>query len=162
MKSKPHDGQFKEGNQLWRLGAPRRKKFATPDDLWNACVGYFEWAESNPLMESRPFHHQGLITMAEVPKMRAFTQRGLCLHIGISQETWRNYGDDDTHKEYHEVVAQVESIIYEQKFTGAAADMLNPSIIGRELGLAEKQVNINTTVDSLSDMMDELSGETRT
>jgi hypothetical protein len=30
-------------------------------------------------------------------------------------------------------------VIYEQKFTGAAADLLNPNIIARDLGLADKQ-----------------------
>ena len=40
-----------------------------------------------------------------------------------------------------------EEIIYNQKFTGAAADLLNPNIIARELGLADKQQNEHTGVD---------------
>ena len=36
------------------------------------------------------------------------------------------------------VVSKAEKIIYEQKFTGAAADLLNPNIIARDLGNVEK------------------------
>ncbi|WP_290688531.1 terminase small subunit [Haematobacter sp. UBA3484] len=37
-----------------------------------------------------------------------------------------------------EVITRVEQIIRTQKFEGAAADLLNPNIIARELGLADK------------------------
>lgn len=37
------------------------------------------------------------------------------------------------------VITQAEAVIYEQKFTGAAADLLNPNIIARDLGLADKK-----------------------
>lgn len=33
------------------------------------------------------------------------------------------------------VISQVEAIIYQQKFTGAAADLLNTNIISRDLGI---------------------------
>ena len=71
-----------------------------------------------------------------IPKMRAMTQNGLFLFLGISPQTWANYRERDG---FLEITARVESVIYEQKFTGAAADMLNPNIIARELGLADKK-----------------------
>lgn len=37
------------------------------------------------------------------------------------------------------ITTRVESLIYEQKFSGAAADLLNANIIARELGLVEKK-----------------------
>ena len=53
------------------------------------------------------------------------------------------------------VVKEVEEIIYNQKFTGAAADLLNSNIIARELGLADKiaqettgTIHVNTTAMS--------------
>jgi hypothetical protein len=38
------------------------------------------------------------------------------------------------------ITTRVESLIYEQKFSGAAADLLNANIIARELGLVEKNL----------------------
>lgn len=137
-----HEGtQFRKGNQLWKARAThgRPRKFETPDALWEACVEYFEWVESNPLWEHKVFSFQGDIVESSIPKMRAMTLAGLSLFIGISDETWRNYGSKPEYSDFFGVVSRVEKIIYEQKFTGAAADMLNANIIARDLGLADKQ-----------------------
>nr|WP_261640834.1 DNA-packaging protein [Erwinia mallotivora] len=45
---------------------------------------------------------------------------------------------------------RAEQIIYNQKFTGAAADLLNANIIARELGLADKR-EVQQTVTDLTD-----------
>ena len=68
--------------------------------------------------------------------MRAMTIAGLCLFLGISHETWSNYRDK---KDFIGVTTWAEQIIYNQKFTGAAADMLNANIIARDLGLSDKK-----------------------
>lgn len=138
------------GNKFWTMreshGKPR--KFRKAADLWDACVKYFEWVEANPLWESKVFCYQGEVTSATVPKMRAMTLTGLCLFLGISGEAWRKYRK---RKGYVAVTTRAEKIIYEQKFTGAAAELLNPNIIARDLGLSDKQEtkhsgNLNVTV----------------
>jgi len=40
-------------------------------------------------------------------------------------------------------------VIYRQKFEGASADMLNPNIIARDLGLADKK-DLSSTDKSMS------------
>ena len=50
--------------------------------------------------------------------------------------TWQDYTEKD---DFSAVTTRIEDIIYEQKFTGAAADLLNPNIIARDLGLADKK-----------------------
>jgi len=125
---------------LWRIADKHHKRgrppvFETPKDLWQAAIEYFEWADSNPLWETKPFAYQGEITDAPIAKMRAFTLNGLCLHAGITDDTWRNY---KAKPDFLGVCTQIEQAIREQKFTGAAADLLNPAIIARDLGLADK------------------------
>ena len=135
-KAKPGDKRL--GNQFWKARAKhgRDKIFSTPKCLWDACVEYFQWVEDNPLLEQKIFHTNGQITKDTVSKMRAMTLTGLRLFLGIDAQTWLNYKELD---DFIEVITRAEEIIYEQKFTGAAADMLNPNIIARDLGLADKQ-----------------------
>jgi hypothetical protein len=42
------------------------------------------------------------------------------------------------------ITLEIEKVIYNQKFTGAAADLLNSNIIARELGLSDKVQNEHT------------------
>lgn len=115
--------------------------FNSPDELWNAAVEYFEWVEDNPLEEEKVFHAQGIITRAMVTKMRAMTIQGLCLYLDIDEQTLANY---EKKEDFFGIVKQIKSVIYEQKFTGAAADLLNPNIISRDLGLADKKDHLSS------------------
>jgi hypothetical protein len=116
------------------VGKPRM--FPTPKDLLTECFKYFEWVNANPLYEEKGFAYRGDVTKEPFAKMRAMTLTGLQLFLGISDQTWRDYRNKS---EYLGVVTFVEQSIYDQKFTGAAADLLNPKIIIRDLGLADKQ-----------------------
>ena len=97
---------------------------------------YFEWVEENPLYEAKAFAYQGQVTVEYLTKMRAMTIAGLCLFLDIDMQTWANY---KTNPDFFGVCESVEKSIYQQKFTGASADLLNASIIARDLGLADKQ-----------------------
>jgi hypothetical protein len=127
-----------KGNRFWELRSKhgRDKLFSAPDVLWAACCEYFEWVEENPLKETKAFANQGLVVTADLPKMRAMTINGLCVFLGIERRTWDNYR---AREDFSAVCARVDAVIREQKFTGAAAGLLNPVIIARELGLADKQ-----------------------
>lgn len=127
-----------KSNQFWRARTKhgRARIFASKDVLWKACQEYFEWVDDNPLFEARPFSYQGSSWVEDVPKMRAMTIGGLCIFLDIDETTWREWRKSE---DFSPIVTRVERIIYEQKFTGAAADLLNPNIIARDLGLAEKQ-----------------------
>lgn len=126
-----------KGNKFWQMRSSHGRKpiFATPEGLWAACCEYFEWVEENPLREEKLFAFQGAVTRATVAKMRAMTLDGLHIFLDISSETWTGYrGRED----FLGVTTQVEKIIRDQKFTGAAAELLNPNIIARDLGLRDK------------------------
>lgn len=132
------------GNQFWKARSSHGRKpiFKNNEQLWDACLEYFEWVDNNPLYEQKVFHTSGVITTHEHPKMRAMTLMGLCNYLDISHETWLNYKKND---DFFGVITRAEQYIYQQKFEGAAADMLNSNIIARDLGLAEKKQNEETS-----------------
>lgn len=127
-----------KGNRFWEARAKhgRNRKYLKPEDLWIQCCEYFEWVEENPLWEMRPFAYQGQVVQEPVAKMRAMTIEGLLLFIDCARSTWDDYR---AKKGFSEVITRAEQIIYQQKFSGAAADLLNASIIARDLGLRDKQ-----------------------
>lgn len=133
----PETGRFLPGNKFWeaRSSHGRNPIFKTPEDLWDAACQYFEWVEANPLWEDRLVTFQGTATHEPVAKMRAMTISGLCIFLDIARRTWDEYRE---RPDFLPVVTRAEEIIRDQKFAGAAADLLNPNIIARDLGLADK------------------------
>lgn len=126
------------GNKFWLLRSThgRAPIFATPQDLWEAAVEFFEWTEQNPLLEDRVFSTKDEGVFHEpVAKMRAMTLDGLLLFLDISMQAWCNYKN---RKGYESTCEVIDRVIRSQKFAGAAAGLLNPVIIARDLGLVEK------------------------
>jgi hypothetical protein len=127
-----------KGNRFWEARSThgRAPIFKAPDDLWAACLEYFEWVEANPLYESKPFAYQGIVVQEPVAKMRAMSIMGLCNFLDIGVDTWALYRG---RQNFIVVVARAEQFIRQQKFEGASADLLNPNIIARDLGMADRQ-----------------------
>lgn len=128
---------------LWKKvkkpnGRPR--KFKTQDDLWNEALSYFEWVEKNPLQEEKVFHYQGKITKTKVSKMRAMSIEAFCLHANTNKMTFADYEKGKHGDGFSYVIQAIKEIIRNQKFTGAAADLLNANIISRDLGLIDRSV----------------------
>lgn len=136
----------------------RKPKFESPDILESACNEYFQWVDDNPLMVFELVKYQGSATKASVPKMRAMTIAGLFNFLDISASTWGTYSKKP---DFLNIIERVESIIYQQKFEGAAADMFNANIISRELGLTDKKQMQKTNV-SISQLLDEIEGKEET
>ena len=144
-----------KGNQFWKNaknpGAPI--KFETPELLWEESCEYFEWCDDNPLEEEKLFHSQGIITRGTAYKMRAYTLKELCLFLGVGEAYLKQF-NEEKHKEFSSVITRIRDIIFTQKFTGAAADLLNPNIIARDLGLADKK-DLNVKANVLNYTKDE-------
>lgn len=126
-----------KGNKFWlkRTKHGRDKKF-TPKTLHLACCEYFDWVEDNPLQEGKLFSYEGAIIEGTLNKLRAMTIGGMCNFLDICENTWASYRE---HKDFMQVVTRAERIMRDQKFTGAAAGLLNSNIIARDLGLVDKQ-----------------------
>jgi hypothetical protein len=132
-----------KGNRFWeaRSSSGRNPIFKDPDQLWESCVEYFEWVEDHPLKEEKATQFQGEFIKDTVDKMRAMTISGLCVFLDICQDTWSNYRNK---QDFIGVTKKVEDIIKDQKFAGAAADLLNANIIARDLGLTDKTETTGT------------------
>ncbi len=137
------DGRI--GNQFWKLRAKhgRDKLFETPELLWEAACEYFQWCEDNPLKETQAkvtSLGQGAgsqIDLIELPVMRAMTLSQLCLYLGCNEAYFRQF-KSTADNDFSTVINQIEQTIYNQKFQGAAGNLLNANIISRELGLVDK------------------------
>jgi len=82
--------------------------------------------------------------------MRAMTLSGLCFYLHCNEAYFRTFkaqlpeGEED----FNTVIKEIETVIYNQKFQGAAADLLNANIIARDLGLSDKStVEQNQTIE---------------
>lgn len=148
------------GNQFWkaRTSFGRDKLFATKEILWEAATQYFDWVHENPLAEAVVY--QGEVSTKTKPLMRAMTIDGLCIFLGIDQETLSNYETKDGYEDYFGVVRRIKSIIRTQKFEGASAGLLNPNIIARDLGLADKKEVSGDILNPLTEVIREISGNT--
>lgn len=140
------------GNRLWmlakgKLGAPRH--FDSPDAMREAVADYFTWVEKNPLYEFKTTQFQGAVVRMHLPKMRAMSKRALCLHLGITRATWDAYR---VREGFEELVKGIEDAIYAQKFEGAAADLLSPMVICRDLGLKDRS-DITSGDDPITDII---------
>lgn len=127
-----------KGNQFWkaRSKSGRDKIFKTPKALRAAAEEYFKWVDENPLWEDRVAQYQGEPVSLPVAKMRAMTITGFCRFVHIDHETWSLYRE---RKDFIGITREIDGIIRDQKFAGAAADLLNANIIARDLGLADKK-----------------------
>lgn len=140
-----------KSNRFWEVRAKhgKDKLFETSELLWEAACEYFEWCEENPLYESKGFAFQGIVTKEDFPKIRAMTLSGLCLFLGCTESYFRSFKSQERKdsEDYITVIEKIEKTIYNQKFQGASADLLNANIIARDLGLSDKkEVGISTPI----------------
>jgi len=143
-----------KGNKYWEF---RNKDGKEPDykpnELWNKATEYFEWVQDNPLLEfvlvqkgiviNKGTDKEKTVYSTALPKMRAMTLKAFQIFADISHTTWDNYV---AKQDYIAITTRIKDIIYSQKFEGAAATLLNPNIIARELGLKEHTDNENKNV----------------
>jgi len=137
------------GNQYYLLRSKdgRDKIFSVPDDLAEACNEYFNWAIKTPMKEEQIVKLKDTYKRVKVNKMRPFTLEGLCNFIDISLDAFKNY---EKRKDFIGVTTRIRQIIDNQQLEGAAAGFLNPNIIARKLGLADKKdTNISGNISFL-------------
>lgn len=123
-------------DEITKPTAGRPPYFPTPEDLWEACCEYFEWVEDNPEYGSQVIAYKGQGSTVAVPKKRAMTLTGIQMFLGMRPQTWWDYRDNKG-EGFKMVCEAAQRVIWVQKFTGAAADLLNQAIIARDLGLKD-------------------------
>lgn len=151
-----------KGNKFWekRSTHGRDKVFSTPSAMKDACCEYFQWVEDNPLWESKLFSYQGDVHEGVAPKMRAMTIEGLSIYLGVNSKYFAQFEStldlsSEIGKDFSNVIIWVRDVIRDQKFSGAAADLLNANIIARDLGIKDSSsVEHSGSVD-VNQMSDE-------
>ena len=139
-----------EGVELFEVFASRTQTknpyfvFDSPQTLLECAQEYFKWTKANPYKESQAFAYQGELTIEKLPKMRVVTHDGLCLYLGITRGNYDRYRNDP---QFAAVTELIDQAIREQKFTAAAAGLLNGNLIARDLGLGDKVSNELTGKD---------------
>lgn len=77
---------------------------------------------------------------------------GMCVFLGIAESTWHAWRK--SRPDLSEVITRAEQIIRQQKFEGAAAELLNANIIAREIGLADKtESKVGAANDALAELI---------
>lgn len=146
-----------KGNEFWRMRTKigRDKIFSSPEQLWNACVEYFEYTDSRT-WDKVDFKGKDVEQVA-IPTSVPYTQSGLFIFLDIDENTWARYRKDAGYEVFWEIVRKVDKIIYTQKFEGASVGAYNASIIARDLGLKE-HTDVTTDGEKINTTKLDLSG----
>lgn len=131
---------------IWEasIGATgRRNLFNSPEDLWKAAKRYFKYCDENPLLCEKVFCSNGEILTHDLRKAIPYTLDGMFIYLRTTKHTWSRIRNT---QEFKDICQQIEGVMRTQKFAGAAAGIFSPSLIIRDIGLADKQ-EINHTGD---------------
>jgi hypothetical protein len=126
-----------------KLGRGRPKAVESPEVLWELAREYFQETDEKPFFKQEVLKGGPAAgTIVKVPTIRPYTWKAFenfLFYKGIASdlENYR-YNKGSAYDEYIGIVTRIGSIIYNQKFEGAAVGAFNPNLIARELGLAEK------------------------
>jgi len=128
---------YNKDSEFWKLRKKLCKNitYNTAQKLMSACEDYFKWVYAHPLVDERAVSYKNEVKKIKLNRLRAMSISALCLYLGITRKKWSSLRDD---KKFEEVCEKVQAIIYDQKFTGAAADLFNVNVITRDIGLADK------------------------
>lgn len=117
--------------------AGRKRIFECGEQLIEACLEYLQWCADNPIYKKQVVTYQGEATLVDVPLSRAPTPWGLWAFIGIDKTAWYDWRNGTQGEAFSSAVAYIDGLISDEKFTGAAVDVYNPTFIARDLGLKE-------------------------
>lgn len=153
-----------------QLKRGRRKKYNTPAELWEACSEYFKWCDANPWMkvEQRKNASNSVVLklpsgkaikdiqelmevedlseltmqpndgLVYVPTSRPYNLYAMLVFIGLGRNTFRNY---EMRPNFKEICDTIRSVIFVQKYEGAAVGAFNPQIMARDLMLEDNGEN---------------------
>ena len=130
------------GNQFWKGRKVHgiKKKIKGPEYLWNEACKYFDWCEENPLYFKKYLKCGGEIIEVEEQRMRPYSIEGLCIHLGVTRQTFLNYSKKETYRDYFEVCELIRDVIFDHNLCGALVRSLKPCVVARELSMRTTQV----------------------
>lgn len=127
-----------KGNKFWKSRSKhgRDKLFATPEDLLESAVEYFEWCDNNPWNTIKETTSDKYNTTEVKPNQRPYSKGGWYHYIGCS-ETWLTNFKKECSDDFLRVIEEIENYIQTQQWEGATVGAFNANIIARTLGLKD-------------------------
>lgn len=111
--------------------------YKTPDLLLNEAYKYFDWCNKNPVKKNEAIKSGPTAgKIIQIPTQRPYTIQQLCVYIGISLNTFKNY---ETRDNFLTVTTHIREIIQANQLEGAMVEAYNHNIVARLLGLSEKK-----------------------
>lgn len=111
--------------------------YKTPDLLLEEAYKYFDWCNKNPVKKNEAIKSGPTAgKIIQIPTQRPYTLQGLCVHIGISMDTFKNYSLRD---DFLGVTTHIREVIQANQLEGAMVEAYNPNIVARMLGLSDKK-----------------------
>lgn len=129
-------------DRAWMRAAPLKvKKFQKPQDLLTAAVEYFNWAEDNPMVETVALKAKepgdALEPVSVRRRTRIKTLKGFCIFTGMGTGTFDRYLGGEHGPEFQAAAEWIDNVVQQDVLEHGAADMLNPAIVQKVLGLRE-------------------------
>ena len=132
----------------WKRARTKNKKtgctrvFNKSGELIAGAEKYFEWVARNPFRQMKIETTAGKSKKWASIHPRVPTLDGFCLFLGISRRLWNAWQDPQEQNAYRPdllpVMAEITSMIRDEKFAGAAAGVFRGNIVARDLGLADR------------------------
>lgn len=134
-----------KGNKFWELRSKhgRDKIFSDPQTLLDAANEFVKYCDDNPLFEYDYKTSMKSIRKVAIPKMRVPTWQRFAIFCNADMNFFSNFklrlkeSKQQSDKDFIEVLTRIDDLFYAFKFEGAAAGILNASIIARDLGLKD-------------------------
>jgi hypothetical protein len=128
-----------------------RKVVDSAESLWRHFMAYTLQSDDSPLLEQKAFSTKSGVVYADINKLRPYSIDAFLNFMGMPKSTWTKMRREETEVMMLETMELIDSVIADQMFQGAAADMLNANIISRRLGLVEKTEIVGKQEKSLPD-----------
>ena len=124
-----------KGNQFWKLRNKhgRSKRFASPEQLWEAACEYFAYCDRTPWKAIKNKTNGAIQEKEESP-------------THVSKSFWNDF-KKGSHEDFSVVITRIENVIRTQQLEGAIVGAFNPNIVSRIIGLSDKQ-KVTHTINS--------------
>ncbi len=134
------NGHFAPGNQL-AVGnkGNRNKIFHDEAQLYQAFLDYTAYVDANPYLLPKQAQFKGRPVDLNDKQMRPYSVTGFLKHAGIWARRWSEWKKGDKARpDLAEAIEQIEAEIYDQKLSGAIANIFSGMVTTRDLKLAER------------------------
>ena len=137
-----------KGNQFWKLRNKhgRSKRFASPEQLWEAACEYFAYCDRTPWKAIKNKTKGEIKENEESPTQRPYSLTGLMAYLDVSKSFWNDF-KKGSHEDFSVVITRIENVIRTQQLEGAIVGAFNPNIVSRIIGLSDKQ-KVTHTINS--------------